>query len=100
MGSEMCIRDSLEGYPGKYVVLARRKGSQWFVACLSGEEAPRTLKVDLGFLDAGRYEATIITDGSAPRTFKTTNRTMTASDRLDISIGRYGGCVAHVRPLR
>jgi len=90
----------LEGYPGKYVVLARRKGSQWFVACLSGEEAPRTLKVDLGFLDAGRYEATIITDGSAPRTFKTTNRTMTASDRLDISIGRYGGCVAHVRPLR
>jgi alpha-glucosidase len=90
----------LAGYPGRYAALARRNGSQWFIGCLSGQDTTHKLNFDLSFLGSGEYKATIITDGSTPRTFKTSDRTVTASDRLEISIGKRGGFVAQVRPLR
>jgi len=90
----------LAGFPGKYAVLARRKADQWFIGCLSGEEATRELDLDLSFLGAGAYAATIITDGSESRTFKTSNRTVTASDRLKITIRKHGGFVAQLKPSR
>jgi len=37
----------IDGYPGRYVVLARRSGSQWYVAGLNAGKEPLTLTVDL-----------------------------------------------------
>ena len=37
----------IDGYPGKYVVLARRHGTQWYVAGLSALKEPLTLNIDL-----------------------------------------------------
>jgi len=37
----------VDGYPGKYVVLARRHGSQWYVAGLNALKEPLTLNLDL-----------------------------------------------------
>ena len=37
----------LDGYPGKYVVLARRHGTQWYVAGLNALKEPLTLTLDL-----------------------------------------------------
>ena len=35
----------IDGYPGRYVVLARRKGATWYVAAINAEEAVYTLDV-------------------------------------------------------
>ena len=36
-----------DGYPGRYVVLARRHGTQWYVAGLNAQKEPLTLTLDL-----------------------------------------------------
>jgi alpha-glucosidase len=43
--------------------MARRKGRTWFVAVLNGPTA-RSLRIDLGFLGKGRYDALIVRDKS------------------------------------
>ena len=37
----------VDGYPGKFVVLARRHGDQWYVAGLNALKEPLTLTLDL-----------------------------------------------------
>lgn len=52
----------LDGYPGKYAVLARRSQGRWYVAGINGESTPRDIVLDLGALGA-RQGGTVITDG-------------------------------------
>ncbi|WP_287641417.1 glycoside hydrolase family 97 protein [Bacteroides sp.] len=40
----------IDGYPGKYVVLARRHGDTWYVAGINANQEPLKLKVDLPML--------------------------------------------------
>ncbi|MBQ3632041.1 MAG: glycoside hydrolase family 97 catalytic domain-containing protein [Prevotella sp.] len=37
----------IDGYPGRYVVLARRHGEQWYIAGLNALKEPLTLSIDL-----------------------------------------------------
>lgn len=43
----------IDGYPGKYVVLARRNGDKWYIAGVSAEQEPLKLKLDLPMLQKG-----------------------------------------------
>ena len=43
----------IDGYPGRYVVLARRHGNQWYVAGLNAQKEPLTLTLDLGAYGVG-----------------------------------------------
>ena len=43
----------IDGYPGRYVVLARRHGDKWYVAGLNALKEPLTLTVDLSMFEAG-----------------------------------------------
>lgn len=40
----------VDGYPGKYAVVARRHGKQWYVAGVNAEKAPKELTVKLPML--------------------------------------------------
>ncbi|HCI55881.1 MAG TPA: glycoside hydrolase family 97 catalytic domain-containing protein [Bacteroidales bacterium] len=40
----------IDGYPGKYVIIARKKGNQWYVAGINGEKSARTVTLNLSFL--------------------------------------------------
>ena len=40
----------IDGYPGKYVVLARRQGDQWYVAAINAEEEVKEVTVNLPML--------------------------------------------------
>ena len=40
----------IDGYPGKYAVIARRHGSQWYVAALNGTDKPLQLNLSLPML--------------------------------------------------
>ncbi|MCF3107369.1 glycoside hydrolase family 97 protein [Niabella sp. CC-SYL272] len=62
----------IDGYPGKYVVLARRQGSRWYIAGINARQQAVQLKLDLSLLAGQRVE--LITDGpqKAPAAHRTT----------------------------
>jgi len=57
----------VDGYPGKFAVIARRAGDTWYLAGINGEDETRNLQLDLSFL--GSRVGTLITDGDTPREF-------------------------------
>ena len=50
------------GYPGEYVVMARRSGSTWYVAGINGSDEQRTLKFSLDFIKGDISEMTLFGD--------------------------------------
>ncbi|MBL7724490.1 MAG: glycoside hydrolase family 97 protein [Chitinophagaceae bacterium] len=52
----------LQGKIGEYIVTARRKGNDWFVAGLNNNEA-RDIQLSLDFLAEGSYNLTVCKDG-------------------------------------
>ena len=50
----------VSGYPGEYVVLARRSGNTWYIAGINGSDILQTLSADLGFV--GQGEALLFAD--------------------------------------
>jgi alpha-glucosidase len=55
----------LAGYPGRYVVFARRSGERWYVAGINAEAEPKGFELDLSVLPVGK--GSLITDGEKPR---------------------------------
>ncbi|WP_163399764.1 glycoside hydrolase family 97 protein [Flavobacterium fluviatile] len=43
----------LDGYPGKYVLLARRKGTKWYIAGVNAQKETLKLKIKLPMIAAG-----------------------------------------------
>lgn len=43
----------IDGYPGKYVVLARRTGDKWYITGINAQAEPLQLKLDLSMFGAG-----------------------------------------------
>ena len=43
----------IDGYPGKYVIMARRSGDKWWVVGVNADKTPLTKKVTLPMLKAG-----------------------------------------------
>lgn len=78
----------LSGYPGKDVVIARRKGSEWFIAGINGEDKHKSLDVDLSFLQK-EYNVLSIVDGENSNSFKIS--TMAKPEKLKIEMLPYGG---------
>ena len=52
---------ALAGVVGEYVILARRKGHDWFVGAMTNS-AQREIEIPLSFLADGRYQCTLYTD--------------------------------------
>jgi len=79
----------IEGYPGKYVVLARKAGNKWYVACINGESTERT--VDVNISSFKKQKGTLITDGAEPLTFRTEKVDSGFTDK--VAVKPYGGLV-------
>jgi hypothetical protein len=52
----------IDGYPGKYVVLARRHGNKWYIAGVNAMKEPLKLKLDLSALSLKSDTGYIIAD--------------------------------------
>ncbi len=85
----------IDGYPGKLVVLARKFGNNWFIAGVNGENAEKTINLDLSFLKTAKTVA-LITDGKDNRSFKMQKITITPEKPLEIKLKNYGGFVIKV----
>ncbi|MEP6750672.1 MAG: glycoside hydrolase family 97 C-terminal domain-containing protein, partial [Bacteroidota bacterium] len=53
----------LNGVPGEYISIARRKENDWYVGSITNWQ-PRKLSVPLTFLKNGKYTAEIYEDGA------------------------------------
>jgi hypothetical protein len=81
----------LSGYPGKDVVIARKKGTTWYIAGINGEEDSKEITIDLSQLNVPAQNWKLITDG-VKSNFET-SLVMDASV-LKISLNSFGGFVA------
>ncbi|CAN5319678.1 glycoside hydrolase family 97 protein [soil metagenome] len=83
-----------------YIVTARRHGNSWFIAGIT-DSAARDIKLDLSFLDAGNYSATICRDGiNADRNamdYVMEEKTLTANDTLQIHVAPTGGFLIRLK---
>jgi alpha-glucosidase len=77
---------------GEVAAFARRKGNTWFLAVNNGPIA-KTVRVDLSFLGAGSYLATLIRDAGEASAVKVEHSTMQATDPLYIDLRSGGGFV-------
>jgi hypothetical protein len=64
----------IDGYPGKYVVIARRKGNIWYVVGINGEPNEKRLDVNLGFIRNPK-SGLLVTSGADGRSFALENAT-------------------------
>ena len=84
---------------GKYVTVARRSGSDWWIGTLN-TRSPRTLELSLDFLEEGNYEATIYTDADDaaenPNHLKKEIKTVTKGDIIPLPLASDGGAVVHL----
>jgi alpha-glucosidase len=91
----------LAGKIGDYVLVARRRGRDWWVGAMTDGTA-RELEVDLSFLPEGTFELDAYRDGAnADRWGSDYARTRTEVDRsgrFKIHLAEGGGWAARVRP--
>jgi hypothetical protein len=81
----------LDGYPAKYVIMARRSGNTWYIGGINGQNEKKALTIDLSF--TGKSKGYLITDGP--------DRTFTAisvdTGKLDVEMLPNGGFVVIVK---
>jgi alpha-glucosidase len=93
----------LDGKIGEYVVIARRRGSDWFVGAMT--DGARRVAIPLRFLGAKPFDATIWADTRDTATNPTRLSVLPArldgksSRPLELSLAAGGGAVLHLRPV-
>ena len=82
----------LDGYPGKFIVLARRIHETWYIAGINGENIEKSLNLDMDFLQK-ETEGIIITDGADLRSFKSGKIRVDPQKSLETKLMGHGGFV-------
>ncbi|MBW2717288.1 MAG: glycoside hydrolase family 97 catalytic domain-containing protein, partial [Deltaproteobacteria bacterium] len=88
----------IEGDIDERVILARRRGTDWYLAGIHAAEAPIEYTFALGFLDAGTYELALIEQGDTPDAFERSVQSVEAGASVTITLPANGGFVATVTP--
>lgn len=93
----------LESRVGEYCTVARRKGSDWWVAAMTNW-TPRQHKLSLDFLPAGKeFNIVIFQDGANADTeatdYKRLTATVNSTTVLNVNMAPGGGWTAHISPV-
>ncbi|MDR0833555.1 MAG: glycoside hydrolase family 97 protein [Candidatus Symbiothrix sp.] len=90
---------ALNGRVGEYVSIARQKDDDWYVGSLTNWDK-RTLELDLSFLGAGNFQATVFKDGvnanKVARDYKKEVIDIPSDRKLSIDMASGGGYVMHI----
>jgi hypothetical protein len=79
----------LDGFPGQYVVLARRSGTRWHIAGINAERDPRTVKLTLPI-----RSGELIADGAGGNlSFRQQEVRIDAGRTFDVTLAPRGGFV-------
>jgi len=90
----------IDGRIGEYVVVARRRGQDWYIGAMTDWTA-RQMEIDLSFLAAGSYRMTAFQDGLNADRFGNDYRKAVAvvnrSTKLKINMAGGGGWAARIQ---
>ena len=93
----------LDGKVGEYVVIARKKGDNWYIGAMT-DWTPRELTIDFSFLDNGTYKAEVFRDGiNADRDatdYKKEELEVKKGDKLNIKLMNGGGWATILEPMK
>ena len=90
----------LDGELGEYVVIARRKGTTWYVAAMNNWTA-RNLDIEMSFLAPGRHQGEMFADGinamKEAMDYKYDQMNFIPATKLKIHLAPGGGWAAIIR---
>ncbi len=90
----------LGGYPGQDVIMARRKGTSWYIGGINAERGEKKKTIRFNFLQEGiKYRLTLIADGIHDKTFTTQYMVVDKSGSVDVKLLRRGGFVMVLTPF-
>jgi alpha-glucosidase len=93
----------LDGKLGDYVVVARRRGQDWYIGAMT-DWTPRDLEIDLAFLGDGarthlRWDLVgFADDPAAAQSFRRTSTPVDGQTHVKIKLAPGGGFAARVTP--
>jgi len=82
----------IDGFPGKYVVLARKSGSVWYIAGINGETTEKEISFTLPFISKVTH-GTLYTDGDTNRSFSKSDIKIKKGEKIKLKIKASGGFV-------
>jgi alpha-glucosidase len=92
----------IAGKMGEYVVVARRKGNDWYIGGLTNWDE-RTIEINLADFASGTYQAEMVIDGvNANRMasdYQVVKREVSSADKLKITMKKGGGFAIHLNKL-
>jgi len=83
----------IDGYPGEFVVLARRSGLDWYVAGVNGSDEQMQLTLDLTSIVKSGQSAGMISDGTDKNSYNFNN--LNISPSIEIDLGSHKGFIIH-----
>lgn len=90
----------LDGKPGEYIVIGRRKGTDWYIGAITNHEK-RNVNISFSFLTGSSYETIIYSDGQDavenPNSVMKQQRIITNKDSLQLHLFSGGGAAIHVK---
>jgi alpha-glucosidase len=85
----------VDGSIDGHVILARRKGDDWYLGGIHAMDSPSEYSFDLGFLDPdASYEMTLIEQGEGETSFARSTMAVDPANPFAVTLPRNGGFVA------
>ncbi len=81
----------IDGFPGKFLVVARRSGSKWYVAGINAEPQEKVWQLDLSTL--GKTKGKMITDGTGEELLQQLEISIGPSKKIPVRVPSNGGFV-------
>jgi alpha-glucosidase len=93
----------LNGYPGEYITVARKKGDDWYLGAMTNWKK-RDYEVSLDFLENGNYTAEIYADAldadKYPKKINIRTTKVNLNSKLRIRMVSAGGLAVHFRKIK
>lgn len=80
----------IDGYPGKYIILARKFENKWYIGGINGDTTDINVKLDFSVLNDDLLSGVLITDGDNPNDF---SKVELKGTKHEISLKKHGGFI-------
>jgi hypothetical protein len=87
----------ISGLPGESIIIAARKGDNWYVAGINGQKQPKTVSLDLQFLTEGKFALSLITDDNGTRDFAHQTGEFEKGGKIEVVMAGSGGFAGVLR---
>ncbi len=89
----------VDGYPGKFAVLCRKKDDVYYLGGINGEMEPKDVTFTLRHLTEGNYILSLIADGEHKEDYKIKELTVNRETPVTLHMLPAGGFVAQITRL-